>query len=320
MDGAEFAVITTFVADRNFLEGVLNCSQKFRDQIIMILEKPEDFIFPHQPPYTVITKQEIPVIDPERTLHSKIFLFGKKEDNGCYSLHCLIGSCNATVSGFFRNIEFWATTTGIFDASNSGKETLLELLMSDDVDPSFISLENRCKEEGNNRLIGPIVDLLWRLIRDSKGLDSGLEPGRSFCLSDKLIRQKIQIPNAIFVHSLGDNSLWKAVENMITMLLQRAEKEVSIFVVSPYHDWQGLRSLINLCEQALKNQNITVQISLLTTFPPDFQNRYLSTEAFTDIKKLNIRDKRIDFVCKVWTRLSEIKVSELLSFLSLSPR
>jgi len=310
MDGAEFAIITTFVADRNFLEGRLNCSQKFKNKMIMILEEGEDFLFPYQPPYIVITKQEIPVIDPERNLHSKIFLFGNKVDESRYSLRCLIGSCNATISGFFRNIEFWATTTGVLDMPNTGKENLVELLTSDDVDPSFISLENQCKEEGNDKILSPTIDLIWRLIRDSKGLDSGLEPGRSFCLSDKLVNQR-QIPNAIFVHSLGDNSLWKAFEHMITSLLQRAEKESSILVVSPYHNWQALRSLIHLCKRALKNVNIRVQIKLLTTFPPDFQNRYLSKEAFADIEKLDIRDKKIDFICKVWTRRSEIKVSEL---------
>lgn len=311
--GAEFAVISSFSCNKDFLDGTLNFDHKFGNRLLLLLDDAEEFIFPSKSNYKVISKHEIPVLDSTRNLHSKIFLFGRKDVDGSFLLNCLIGSCNATVNGFLRNIEFWGSANGKFAVPNCSCATLPELFMNDKFDPSLASLEEKCVESNGDSVLGPAIDLLWRLVREYRGLDSGLEYGRSSCLSDRIMEKGSNEQNAIFVHSLGNNSLFNAVERMITTSLSEAQNEAALYLISPYHDWSCLNDIVTLCQKAIGHKDIKVQIRLLTDFPPDFQSRYLSEETFADLEKLKTQDSRICFQWKFWTSSSKIEVQELLS-------
>jgi len=285
--------------------------------MILIAEEVEDFLHPNEPPYDVITKQQISSIDPDRNLHAKIFLFGKQTAPGQYILRSLIGSSNATIPGFCKNIEFWMSSEGYLNLSQTPEQSLLGLLKNERIDPTLFPLVELCKQDDSGFVLAPMLDLIWRLIRNARGLDAGLEPRRSQCLSDALMQQKELHFREIFVHTLGDNSLWQALKTMIESTLNRSSKESLLEIVSPYHDWKGLNDLFSVCKRALKRYDQTVRIKLLTTFPPHFPNMYLSKEPFEDLDKMSLGDKRLKFEYRFWTRSSEIEVSKLLEDESL---
>lgn len=313
---SESAVIVSFIAQRDLLEGVLNVSETFGKQMFLIAENAEDFMDPYDPPYIVIPKQKISSIDPDRNLHAKIFLFGKKLSSELQVLRCLLGSPNATITGCCRNVEFWATSEAIMDFSGSPEKSLLGLFKNEKIDPSFVPLTEVIREKGNDVVVAPLVDLIWRLIRNSRGLYAGLDPGKSECLSDKLITSEKHV-QAILVHTLGDNSLWKSVRHIIQSTIGSAEKECLLEIVSPYHNWRGISNTLKICRKSLKRYDQKIRIRLLTTFPPHFPNMYLEKQAFGNLEKVELKDKRIEFEYRMWTKLSEIEIPKLLNDQSL---
>lgn len=312
VSNSDFAVIVSYIANRAFLENVLECNSRFGKHMILFTEFPEEFWYPYEPSYTVLSKHRLRSVDPERNLHAKIFLFGKSVGNGKYLLQCLIGSCNATVPGFCRNVEFLATTEGVLDLSELEPKPFIEIMMDKTVDLKLIDLQRLCEDTTHDQVLAPVLDLLWRLIIDSRGGDSGLESGKSRCLSDKLVKESGQLHNAIFVHTLGENSLVKAIKGAIQSVILRSKKQTSMFLVFPYHSWFGFKLIIDACKEAIGSEDKRVEIRVLTTFPPDFETKYLSNDAFTDFEILKPKDPRIRISYRFWTRFCQLKISELV--------
>jgi len=280
--------------------------------MILFTEFPEEFWYPYEPSYTVLSKHQLRSVDPERNLHAKIFLFGKSISSGKYLLQCLIGSCNATIPGFCRNVEFLATTEGILDLSELEPKSFIEIMMDKTVDLKLIDLQRICKDTTSDQVLAPLLDLLWRLIIDSRGRDSGLESGKSRCLSDKLVKESSQLPNAIFVHTLGENSLVKAIKGAIKSVIMRSKKHTSMFLVFPYHSWFGFKLIIDSCKEAIGSEDKRVEIRVLTTFPPDFETKYLSSDAFTSFEMLKTKDPRLKISYRFWTKFCQLKISEIV--------
>ena len=312
---SEYAVVVSFIAQRDLIEGALSLSKLLGQKMLLIAENAEDFLYPYDPPFDVIVKEKISSIDPDRNLHAKIFLFGRRLSPKLHILRCLVGSPNATISGCCRNVEFWATSEAHMDFSKSPEKSLLGLFKNDNIDPSLIPLAKLCKHKENDMVLPPLVDLLWRLVRNSRGFDAGLDPGKSECLADRLVDSN-QF-RAIFVHTLGDNSLWKAVKSIVHSAIETADENCVLEIVSPYHNWRGLANLLTICRESLKRYNQSVRIQLLTAFPPHFPNMYLTEESFEDLDRMKPKDKRIEFNYRVWTKSSEIEVSKLLNDESL---
>lgn len=312
MDCSEFSVIISYIADQDLLENILECGNKFGKNMILITENPDKFWYPYEPPYTVISKQQLRSIDPERSLHGKIFLFGRSLGDGTHLLRCLIGSCNATVQGFCKNIEFWAAFDGMIDLSKLESKPFIHMLLNEAVSPDFIDLQSLCKEDENYCVLAALIDLVWRLIIDYHGGDSGLSVEDSRCLSDKLIKEETRQIKGILVHTLGENSLANAIEKSIKSVISQSKKQTSLYLVFPYHDRSGIGFIIDACKKAIGLEDKYVEIRLLTPFPPDFENKYLSNESFTELEALKIDDVRIKLFFRFWTGSSRLGVSELV--------
>ncbi len=307
---SSFGIISTFSVERDLIETILNMKRLNRN-LLLFLDDGEQFVHPYSNDYKIITKQQLPTLDSDRNLHLKLYLFGKKDSDGSFLLNCLIGSCNVTGSGVLRNIEFWGSSNGRFNLPiTSDYANLIDLFEDSKVDPSLASLEENCTESNGDMILAPAIDLLWRLVRDSNGLESGIEFGRSSCLSDILVKRP-KNQNAIFVHSFGDNSLKNAIRSMIGQSLNQCQNQVILYLISPYYNWPCLDWIIGICEGALGNNNVKVEIRLLTDYPPDYQEKYL-TESFDSLDNLAIKDKRITFTWKFWTIASEVDVGSII--------
>lgn len=307
---SSFGVVSTFSIDRDLIDIILNL-KRLRKNLLLFLDDGEQFVYPYSEDYKIITKQQLPSLDSDRNLHLKLYLFGKKDGEGAFLLNCLIGSCNATGAGLLRNVEFWGSTSGRLKLpTDSNYASIIDLFEDSNIDPSLAGLEENCLDSNGDKVIAPAIDLLWRLVRDSNGVDSGLEFGRSSCLSDKIVKkQKSQ--NAIFVHSFGDNSLKYSIENMITQSILTCQNQIILYLISPYYTLPCLDWIVRLCEKSLGHINIKIEIRLLTDYPPDYQERYL-TESFDSLENLAIKDKRVTLTWKLWTNSNKIEIGSII--------
>ena len=311
-DFSDFAIIVSYIANREFLESILECNSRFGKNMILITESTEQFWYPYEPSYTVISKHELGSLDPEKSLHAKVFMFGKSLGDGKYHLKCLVGSCNATVPGFCRNIELWASTEGTIDLSQLGPKPFLEIILDESLDLNLVDLQGVLQHDTDDQIVAPILDLVWRLVKDSQGQDSGLEFGKSECLSDRLVQENNEKHKRILVHTLGFNSLAKAIKSSIKALVQQSEKYTSLLLISPYHDLQGFKFIIDVCKEAIGLEDKRIQIRVLTSYPPDFENKYLSNETFTKFEDLKLQDERLSLSYRFWTGKSRLRISEIV--------
>lgn len=306
--GSEFALIISYLADRNLLENILGLNKTLGKNMVLITESTDQFWYPHEPIYEVISNHQIASLDSKRALHAKVFLFGRTQNDGKCVLNCLVGSCNATVSGFCRNIEFWAAAEATIDLSKLGATKLFDLIFDKSIDINLLDFANAIYEP-DGKIVGPIIDLIWRLIRESNGQDSGLEFRKKDSLSDKYFSQDSF--GRMFVHTFGSNSLVAAINESIKTIVKEADKNANLLTISPYHDSAGFFTIFNACKEALGLEDKIINIRLLTSFPPDFANKYGSNESFADLQDLKTGDSRIKFSYRYWTSNSLVDIKEI---------
>ncbi len=306
--GSEFALIISYLADRDLLENLLGLNKKLGKNIVLITESTDQFWYPHEPVYKVITNHQIASLDSERALHAKVFLFGRTQNDGKCVLNCLIGSCNATIPGFCRNIEFWASTEAIIDLSKLGTTNLFDFILDKSIDINLVDFTNAIYEP-DGKIVGPIIDLIWRLIRESNGQDSGLEFRKKESLSDKFVSQNNL--GRMFVHTFGSNSLVTAISESIKTIIKEANKNANLLIIAPYHDPTSFFTIFNACKEALGLEDKVINVRVLTSFPPDFENKYGSNETFTNLQDLKTKDSRIKFSYRYWTISSLLDINEI---------
>ena len=81
---------------------------------------------------------------------------------------------------------------------------------------------------------------------------------------------------------------------MIESVIKRSSRESRIIIISPYHNWKGLRRVISIVKKALGMKEAKVYVNLLTCFPPDFESKYSTDEAFTELDEFWMKDERIN--------------------------
>lgn len=216
--------------------------------------------------------------------HSKLYLF--EHARGSLSeLNLIVGSFNVTPPGLSQNMEFWGETKAQIDLSVFGVENLTELVLDPHIDINAISWNDFCSEERGQLVVAPALEVLWRLTRNG----TGLAPGKPICISDITISENhYEDYDSIFVHTLGNNSLTKAIEIMIREATEKGDR-VIIRVVSPYHNMQGLRYLRDTCIRIIGRRNLSVKIEVLTVFPPDFPDKFgdPKKQPFATMKEVN---------------------------------
>jgi len=242
--------------------------------------------------------------------HSKLYLF-EHSIRDRSELNLIVASFNATSAGLNQNLEFWVEAKAQVDLTGFGVRNLVELVLHPCFDVDAISWSEFCFEEKKQLVVAPALEVLWRLARNGVGL----APGKPRCIPDLTIAEnRYQNYDSIFVHTLGNNSLSTAIEIMIREATERGDK-VKIRIVSPYHNIQGLKYLREKCIKAIGKRNVSVNIEVLTVFPPDFPDKFgdPKKQPFALIKgiiALSSEDRRINFSFKLWKKETLFPVTE----------
>ena len=243
--------------------------------------------------------------------HSKLYLFEHNTRNGS-ELDLIVASFNATSAGLNQNLEFWVEAKAQVDLAGFGAKNLVELVLDPRVDVDAISWSEFCLEETQQLVVTPALEVLWRLARNGVGL----APGKPKCIPDLTIAEgSYQNYNSILVHTLGNNSLSKAMEIMIREAAEKSDN-VTIRVVSPYHNIQGLKYLCEKCINIVGDREISVNVEVLTVFPPDFPEKFGDPKKqvfarIRDIVALSSEHERVKFCLKLWKKEMQFSVRDI---------
>lgn len=238
-----------------------------------------------------------------QSFHSKIYIFEKITSNG-HSLEVVIPSFNATSAGLTHNLEFWSYSSASYNFEGPvSKKTIVDLILSTEIKLNKIDFESLFNEEVSHLVVAPAIEVLWRLTNNG----IGLAPGKPVCVSDKIFTNKKYLQfTSILVHTLGNNSLSKALFYMIKDTINK-NQEICIRVISPYHNFEGIKYLHKTCLLALGTRQVSVKIELLTVFPPDFPEKFSDPKfqpfaPLDKIKQLKNLDPRISFKIRLWRK------------------
>jgi HKD family nuclease len=303
-EGSKSAIVSSFLLNANTLRDVLGKNFPYSSLIIMAGQKSLEL--EGLKSRRLIDHSSIPLMG--RVFHSKIYLFEKS--SGLINL--VIGSFNATSSGMSQNLEFWSKSQAKINLEGYAAQNIVDLILSKRASVDAISWGDFCLEEEKQFVVSPTIDVLWRLVRNS----SSLAPGESRCLSDIVLKKgKFRNYDSILVHTLGNNSLSKALSLMIKDAVN-GDSHVVIRVISPYHNIQGIKYLHKICLDAIKKSSTKVEIELLTVFPPDFSDKFSDPKkqpfaSLNEIEKMDLTDERITVKLKIWKSETKVDLSEL---------
>lgn len=245
------------------------------------------------------------------SFHSKLYIF--ERDNGPKrQLNLVVASFNMTSAGLSQNLEFWSEASANLNLEKFGVKNVVELILDSRINVDAIAWDELCFEEKRQLVVTPALEVLWRLARNGVGLS----PGKNRCIPDIVLSDnKFQNYDTLLVHTLGNNSLSKALEIMIREAVE-ASNQVTIRIISPYHNMDGLRYLHKKCLHIIGNSDTKVKIELLTVFPPDFADKFADPRKqpfapLEDIDKLSLEDKRITFCLKLWKKETRIRIGDV---------
>ena len=245
------------------------------------------------------------------SFHSKLYLFEKSTATGSH-LDLLISSFNATSAGLSQNLEFWSYAQATINTEKFQASNMVDLILGNTANVDCLHWSELCTEENNQLVVAPALEVLWRLSKNGRGL----APGKPKCIPDVVISSKQYLGyDSLFVHTLGNNSLSKALELMISEAIDKNEN-VWIRIASPYHNIEGIKYIHKKCIDALKDKKLKITIELLTVFPPDFPEKFSDpkTQPFAtlkDIEKISGIDSRISLHIRLWKKDSDFAIPEI---------
>lgn len=243
--------------------------------------------------------------------HSKLYLFEHGNESESH-LSLVVASFNMTSAGLSQNLEFWTETTAKVNLRKFNVKNVVELILDSKVDVNAITWNELCFEEEVQLVVTPALEVLWRLARNGVGL----APGKPRCLPDVVIAEnRFRDYDTMLVHTLGNNSLSKALEIMIKEAVE-ANNEITIRIISPYHNMEGLKYLQKKCLHIIGRNDTKIKIDVLTVFPPDFADRFTNPKrqpfaSLEDIAKLSSEDKRISFCLMLWKKETRFCIADL---------
>jgi hypothetical protein len=256
-----------------------------------------------------LDSSSIPLIG--HSFHSKLYLFEHGNESES-QLNLVVASFNMTSAGLSQNLEFWTEATATVNLGKFGVKNVVELILDPRVDVNAITWNELCFEEEGQLVVTPALEVLWRLARNGVGL----APGKPKCIPDVVISEnRFRDYDSILVHTLGNNSLSKALEIMIRDAVE-ASKEVTIRILSPYHNMEGLKYLQKKCLHIIGKNDVKIKIEVLTVFPPDFADKFTDPKKqpfapLEDITKLSLEDKRVSFCLKLWKKETRFHIDDL---------
>jgi hypothetical protein len=256
-----------------------------------------------------LDSSSIPLIG--HSFHSKLYLFEHCNESES-QLNLVVASFNMTSAGLSQNLEFWTEATATVNLKKFGVKNVVELILDSKIDVNAITWNEFCFEEEGQLVVTPALEVLWRLARNGVGL----APGKPRCVTDVVIAEnRFRDYDSILVHTLGNNSLSKALEIMIRDAVE-VSNEVRIRILSPYHNMEGLKYLQKKCLRIIGKNDVKIKIEVLTVFPPDFADRFTNPKKqpfapLEDIAKLSLEDKRISFCLKLWKKETRFRIADL---------
>ncbi len=306
--GAKSSLICSFLINPQTLKTVLGKEFPFNSLILLSGEKSieiEESIKVKK----FLDSSSIPLSG--HSFHSKIYLFEKNLQTGS-QLDLIVASFNATSAGLNQNLEFWSHTNALMKMDTFNAKDLADLVLNSEVKIDSIDWRSTCLEEKGQLVVAPALEVLCRLARNGVGL----APGKPRCLSDIIIaNRQFAHYDSIFVHTLGNNSLSKALNIMINQAIEEDEK-IAIRILCPYHNIEGIRYLHKKCLVALGKKNSKVKIELLTVFPPDFSEKFSDPKrqpfaSLDEIAEIQSKDPRLSLKIKLWKKETHFNISEL---------
>jgi HKD family nuclease len=241
------------------------------------------------------------------SFHSKLYIFEKITGEG-NRLEVIVPSFNATSAGLSQNLEFWSYASSSFKKEYITEKNLSRFILEHKGNNlTYSDLQRLFVEDDGQIVVASAVEVLWRLANNG----FGLAPGRPVCIPDVLLASaKYKSYSSILVHTLGNNSLSKALDYMLQEALENSN-EVLIRAISPYHNFEGIAYFHKRCVLALGDRKAKIEIELLTVFPPDFPEKFgdPKTQPFApleDVKRLSASDPRISIHIKLWKKNSEV--------------
>lgn len=257
----------------------------------------------------ILDSSSIPMLG--HSFHSKIYLFEHSEE-GKTRLNLIVASFNATSAGMSQNVEFWTEAEARIDLKEFDAKNVVEMVLDQRVDVDTIDLKEACHEDNGQLVVAPALEVLWRLARNGVGL----APGKPRCISDEVIAEnRFENYDSILVHTLGNNSLSKALDIMIRSAIC-SDKEVKIRIISPYHNIEGLRYLQERILGNLEDRDVRVDVEILTVFPPDFSEKFTDPKehpfaSLEEIARLSEEDERVSFCLKLWKRETNLHITDI---------
>ena len=306
--GAKSALICSYIINPIILKDVLGKQFRYDNLILFSGEKSIELDRAVKA-RKFFDSSSIPLMG--HSFHSKLYLF-ERGNEPKRQLNVVIASFNMTSAGLSQNLEFWSEASAKLNLEKFGVNNVVELILDSRINIDAITWDELCFEEKRQLVVTPALEVLWRLARNGVGL----APGKNRCISDIVLSDnKFQNYDAILVHTLGNNSLSKALEIMIREAAE-VSNQVTIRIVSPYHNMDGLKYLHKKCLRIIQNSDTKVKIELLTVFPPDFADKFADPKkqpfaSLEDIAKLSSEDKRITFCLKLWKKETKIHIGDI---------
>ena len=305
---AKSALICSYIINPIALKDVLG--KQFRyDNLLLFSDEKSIELDKTVKAHRFFDSSSIPLM--ERSFHSKLYIF-EHGNEPKRQLNMVIASFNMTSAGLSQNLEFWSEASAKLNLEKFGVKNVVELILDSRINVDVIVWDELCLEEKRQLVVTPALEVLWRLAKNGVGL----APGKNRCISDIVLSDnKFQKYDTILVHTLGNNSLSKALEIMIREAAE-ASNQVTIRIISPYHNMDGLIYLHKKCLHIIGNNDTKVKIELLTVFPPDFADKFAdpTKQPFApleDIAKLSLEDKRITFCLKLWKKETKIHIDDI---------
>jgi len=244
------------------------------------------------------------------SFHSKIYLFEHSEEGKTW-LDLIVASFNATSAGMSQNLEFWTEAKAELNLEKFDAKNIAEMVLDPRIAVSSIDWNELCHEQDRQLVVAPALEVLWRLA--SNGV--GLAPGKPKCISDVILATN-QYTNydSILVHTLGNNSLSRALDIMMQDAICLGE-EVKIRIISPYHNTEGLRYLHRRILDTVGNRDVRVSVEILTVFPPDFSEKFADPKkqpfaSLEEIANLSEVDERIKFSLRLWKKETNLHATD----------